>query len=182
MNVLRFPDGQPMSSGVTFGNIFEEGRREDDYEGPVSMIFTRACEFLMPEWLANIVGFRGYDTISNGRTARFVAERPKIIFARAKMDAYRLVPHSISLLADFIQPCLIGSVQSKILRTLPIQHKFSRRQPSFTFEPKNLEYHNIATRELNMLNFQLLDMAGNEIEFANENQNVILGLVLKMIN
>lgn len=178
---LKFPDGKDMTSGVTFGNIFDEGKREEDYEGTVNITFTRPCVFHMPEWLANIIGFRGYVTTNNGCTAEFISRSPKVFHARAKMDAYRLVPHSMSVHAEFIQPFCVGSVQSKILRTIPIQHKFSRRQPSLTFEPKNLEYHDIATRELNMFNLELLDMAGNQVEFANDKQNVILGLVLKMI-
>lgn len=182
MEELTFPDGVPMSSAVTFTNLFKEEESEKvTYMGPISLTFIRTCQFFMPAWLADILGFRKYLTVNNGKTAIFSVQEPRIIFASTKMDAFRLIPNSMSIICDAIQPLLTGGIESKILRTIPVKHKFNEQQPSETFEPKNWQYHNLISREISSFSFYLVDIAGNEIEFANENQDIIIGLVLKII-
>ena len=183
-DTLKFPNGEKMSTSLIFENVYRESEDEEEVvcKQPMVFIFARACKFLMPTWLAQICGFRSqqYTTIDNGITAVFAEKREKIMLAKTMIDPFCLVPHSISLICDFIQPSLVGSLQSQILRTIPVRKKFSQQQPSQTFEPKNYEYHNLNSRELSTLSFQLMDVAGNEIEFSNMQQDIIICLVLKM--
>lgn len=183
MEILSFPDGEKMSSSLTFGNLYREESEGEvvTYTGPISLTFTRPCQFRMPAWLANILGFRQYELADNGTMAEFASRNAKVVFAKTKMDGYHLIPNSISVLCDFIQPLLVGGIESRVLRTIPVRHKFNEERPSETFEPKNWQFHNLASREVSSLSFFLVDIAGNEIEFANEDQDIIIGLVLKII-
>ena len=184
MEELKFPDGQPMSSAVRFTNLFKEEEEGETvtYTGPISLTFIRICQFLMPAWLADILGFRKFRrTMENtSNIAIFAPQEPTIIFAKEKMDAFRLIPNSMNIICDAIQPLLTGGIESKVLKTIPVKHTFNKQQPSETFEPKNWQYHNLISREISSFSFYLVDIAGNEIEFANENQDIIIGLVLKI--
>ena len=184
MGILKFANGEPMSTALQFENMFIESEDGEpvSYSEAIKLVFIKPCKFYMPSWLADIIGFRQYETDANGTVAVFSSLTPYwSIPVRTPFNAYTLIPNSISIICDFIQPLLVGSVESKVLRTIPVQNRFTEVTPSETFEPKNFQFHKLATREISTLNFYLVDSAGNEIEFRNQNQDIIIGLVLKMI-
>ena len=168
---------------VVFSNLYNEQEEEADpnykYTGPISMYITAACIFSCPSWVMEILGFRNYPTVGNGRTAIFTVDRPKRIFARTTMDVYSLAPHSISIYADFIEQKLMANIQTSVLKTIPVKHKFGKTRPSTTYESTTIEYYNLATRDLSKMSFRLMDSSGHEVEFANPEQNITLSLILK---
>ena len=170
---------------VAFKNLYNKAEEEADpnyvYKGPVRMSIVAPCVFSCPSWIMELLGFRGYKTVRNGHTAIFDVKRPVSITARTEVDVYALAPHSISIYADFIEQKLMANIQTSVLKTIPVKHRFGKKRPSETYESTNIEYYNLATRDLTRMSFRLIDASGHEVEFANTTQNVTLSLILRTI-
>lgn len=147
----------------------------------VSLRFLHRAILYMPMYAAHILGFRDYATTEDRALAVFCADAEDEPFVgRRNVDIKSLSPNTISLLCDFIEPAFIGSVRSPVLKTIPMVKQASADDmTSLTYEPRNLEYHSLNTRELSSLHFQIINAAGDEVEFVDDTQNVIIGLVIK---
>ena len=186
LNVVKDYDGRS-NDMVKIGNLYKPREEQENpdfkYTRPIYLSFARPCEFFCPTWILSILGFREgqYKTVRNGTMGYFSVSKRQNIFARTLMDAYALVPNSISIYTDVIEQKLMGSVQTSVIKTMPVKHKFGKSRPSTTYEATNIEYYNMATRDLSSMSFRLMDHSGHEIEFQNPNQNVTLSLILKAI-
>lgn len=145
----------------------------------VALRFKVRSVLYMPVYVAYCLGFRGHATTSDGTLAVFAGDTGDTIVARRNVDVKALTPHSLSLWCDFIEPTFVGGVRSPILKTFAVTRRESVSVSSVTYEPKNLEFHPLNTRELHGLHIRVISADGNEVDFFDPYQNVIVGLVLK---
>ena len=144
----------------------------------VSVMHKISSFIYIPSFFATLNGMVNFYTIDNGRTAVFVGETNEVFFSDKHFDINSLVPHSMSIYCDFIEPTFVGNMQARILKTFPLR-KVTEISESLTLEPKHLEFHDLNTRELRSMNFALFDHAGNPLKFKDNKQNIILGLLMK---
>ena len=67
---------------------------------------------------------------------------------------------------------------ARVLQTIPLK-KVTKISDSYTWEASHIQYHDLNCRELRSMNFALIDNAGNEVNFTDKNQNIVMSLVLK---
>lgn len=175
--LLKMPKFRPANSLerpiVELRNQNKSGTRKQ-------LIFHSEAIFYLPIFLAEMLGFREYATTRDSALAVFAGRQGDTFLSRQQVDTNALAPQTMSVVCDFIQPAFVGGVQSPVLKTVPVKFLESgARDSSLTYEPKNLEYHTINSRQLGDLHFQLFDSAGSEIQFKDYAQNVILGLTIK---
>lgn len=181
---LKSEKGNPLSDFVEFERLLYTGLNPI-YNKPITMKLIKPCLFFMPEFFANICGFRNgpkHEAPPEYQSAilyKCLPNRPKRIRARARIDVYHYVPHSISILTDCIEASIMGNVFTTIIKTFPIMRTYDGKTQSETIESKNLEWHTLNTRELRSMSFQLLDHSGHLIEFVNNNQNIHLSMMVK---
>lgn len=183
-NELKSEKGRPLKDFVQFERVLYSGP-DPVYKKPITMKLIQPCLFFMPKFFANICGFRN-DMVHNAPNEyqsahlyKSVPERPVRIRARARLDVFHYVPHSISILTDCIEASIMGNVFSTVIKTFPIMRTYDGGTQSETVESKNLEWHTLNTRELRSMSFQLMDHSGHLIEFVNNNQNIHLNLMVK---
>ena len=186
-NELKSENGNPLKEFVEFERLIDRGDGAV-YKKPITMKLIKPCLFFIPDFFANIMGFRNLPShnapteYQSAALYKSAPERPKRIRARARMDVFQLIPHSISILVDFIEASIMGNAYSTVIKTFPILRTYGGGIQSETVESRNLEWHTLNTRELRTMSFKLLDHAGNPIEFVNNNQNIHISMLVKMYN
>lgn len=182
--------GQVMAQGVQnllqypkFKSIVELVRANPgpEVDQRAKIKFLSKAVFYLPIFIAHILGFREYAVTDNGTLAVFAGHEGDVFLARQMIDISALSPQSLALVCDFIEPTFVGAVQSPVLKTIPVKfvEKSGAVGSSITYEPKNLEYHPLNTRELSSMHFQIIDASGDQVQFEDFNQNIILGLTIK---
>lgn len=189
MKELKTPKGKPLSEFVKFERLIREDA-DEKLNRPIIMNMIRGCHLYMPLWFAHVCGFRNVETPENSPTPfppeyastavfRCLPDRPIRKRANARMDVFQLIPHSISIKTSIVDPSLVGESYSNYIKTFPVIKTYGEAVQSETVESKNLEWHTVRTREVRSIDFTLLDHAGNEIEFANNNQNIHFSMLVK---
>lgn len=145
----------------------------------VQLKFVTRSVLYLPIYIAFLLGFRDFATTSDGGLAVFAGNIDTFFVARRNIDIKALTPHSMSIVCDFIEPTFVAGVQSPVLKTFAISQRESIKLSSVTYEPTNLEFHNLNTRELHSLHFKIIGADGQSIEFTDNSQNIIVGLVIK---
>lgn len=143
------------------------------------LVFKVRSILYMPVYVAHMCGWREYATTSDGGLAIFAGDVDSNFVGRRYMDVKALSPHTLSIACDFIEPTFVAGVKSPILKTFAVTQRESDDILSTTHEVSNLEFHPLNQRELTSMHFQIISADGNEVDFTDIYQNIVVGLVLK---
>lgn len=96
-------------------------------------------------------------------------------------DIISLIPQTLFVYADFIQPVMVGDSQVNLLQIIPVRSNVieSHKNTYITEEIKRPNWSQIKTRTLDKLSFKILRSDGKEINFHNKRDGVIITLTFK---
>jgi hypothetical protein len=102
-----------------------------------------------------------------------IVEQPKSIISSREVNLERCKPNTIFLHSDFISPTIVGDKYEKIIKMIPMNNANS-------FECQHLDFLNVTTNNLSVIQFRMTDERGNNIAFdKNVYNDVILNLVFQ---
>lgn len=144
----------------------------------ISIVFLEGGTLYLPWELALIIGINilPYPGNSHVKVGSYMPGEIKLCVPFRK-DLF--VPKDIMLYADFIRPSFIGNVEGCLLKTIPVTKHTTTETECITYEPYNLEYHDLKFYDNNALPFQLLTTSGNAISFLNKKTPIELSLIFR---
>lgn len=101
-------------------------------------------------------------------------QKPEGVMER-QMNVSRLIPEHIQVCCSAIDPIVVGSTLSKVLKMFPYKRPENNY---FQYEPHHLDFMNIAVQQLSDLHFQLVDLSGSFLGFGGESE-IVINLVFR---
>ena len=101
-------------------------------------------------------------------------QKPEGVMER-QMNVSRLIPEHIQVCCSAIDPIVVGSTLSKVLKMFPYKRPENNY---FQYEPHHLDFMNIAVQQLSDLHFQLVDLSGSCLGFGGESE-IVINLVFR---
>jgi hypothetical protein len=146
--------------------------------GPDNMI-----KIWFPKEMSMQLGLRDENQLyENGLGLVELKDPTKMYSAEYAIDLTVHYPESLLLYTNFTKPSLCGAGQSSILKVFPIQLDKIEESKFVTQEAINLEYFKLEPAMLTNLNFKLLTVAGNEVQFYNQQDaEVLLTLIMRRV-
>ena len=148
--------------------------RMNPMSGRVSFSVQRHTEISIPLQLASMLGFFRPPS-SDGTIVATLRPYEELQFERP-MNCNFWVPNSLFIYANFINFSPIGSVESPVLKIVPIK-EIPEPDEYGRFEAKHLELHRVIFSQLSNLRFQIRRVDGAPITFdSNFPSEILLSL------
>jgi hypothetical protein len=96
-------------------------------------------------------------------------------------DIISLIPQTLFIYADFIQPCMVGNLQADLLQVVAVRNEAADwHKPKYVTETiERPTWSQIRTRTLDKLCFSIRRSDGQNIAFQNEKDGVIITLTFR---
>lgn len=157
----------------------------------ISILGFQNTTFDLPAELIPILGSMTIDTLPNSHN-RWVfnldipVEKNNEIVAYKRTflhppDVLTLIPQTIWIYGDFVQPVLCGDSQTTLLGILPVKlDAINRHKNQYITELiERPNWCQVRTRSLHKLSFKLLRSDGREIGFEKDDDGVIISLTFR---
>jgi hypothetical protein len=142
----------------------------------------------LPYELISVLGEKTDDTSNINRwifeldTQTEISDLSKKRFAHPP-DIISLIPITLFIYADFIQPIMVGETQVNLLQIVPVRSDMidGHKNKYITEAIKRPNWAQVRLRTLDKLSFKILRSDGKPIEFNNERDGVIITLTFKKL-
>ena len=136
---------------------------------------------ILPEELIYVLGFDGDGIQYKNGYGAIPTSLKKTIKSKRKLNTNFLIPQNLLLYMDCIAPSLVGNIYGRYLThvPVPIEETNPIKIPYVSYEPKNLEFHQLIQSDVSNVHIQLLKTDGKRPEFALSNIKIYITFLLR---
>jgi hypothetical protein len=178
-NITLYFETDDISNAETLKNVLNERierwcgpniiQVESDGAGMLRFNIKQRMRLTMSPMFALVVG----DLRPRAGQKNYVTtiyDYPSTLTFPSPVDTNRCLPHNIMLWCDFITPIIMGGGYFKILKLIPLEGITETSAITYkTYETRHLEYIDVDTDRLQVMEFELQDSNGIPLKFADEN-------------
>lgn len=102
------------------------------------------------------------------------------VFKLGKPNLLRGYPQILFLCCNFTSHVIVGDTFRNLLKIIPYSQS-EHRDKSMRYVSQHLDYLPVSMNEYTLMHFQLITENGNKIQFARENEEVLINLIFREI-
>ena len=150
---------------------------EEDGKNNISLKANEKLQLKVSGLLAYLINYTA--TATHPTEVHSVNVQVKQVIEWGMLDFKRLHPHVVFLYCNFITPLVVGHTFGQVLQMIPYYNSDSDGTEVMKYEAQHLDFVPMAMNDPSTLHFEMIDCSGNHIQFARQDQEVLLTLVFR---